>query len=116
MKRHQFFKTDSWTWDNIRQQEPPVVPELKGDMDTQYFDVIDDEKDKADSFATPRVCLTSLPPSLFPFCLSLYLSVYNFVCLFVSVCLSHTPASSRIYAWALSPGLSIVLSAGSVFV
>ena len=55
MKRHLFFKTDSWTWDNIRQQEPPVVPELTGDLDTQYFDVIDDEKEKADTFATPRV-------------------------------------------------------------
>ena len=34
---------------------PPVVPELKSDVDTQYFDVIDDEKDRPESFATPRV-------------------------------------------------------------
>lgn len=55
VKRHRFFKNDSWTFDNIRQHVPPVVPELKGDMDTQYFDVIEDEKEKPESFATPRV-------------------------------------------------------------
>lgn len=55
VKKHPFFKSDSWTWENIRKHEPPVVPELEGDMDTQYFDVIDDEKEKPDSFATPRV-------------------------------------------------------------
>ena len=33
----------------------PVVPELKSDVDTQYFDVLEDEKEKPDSFATPRV-------------------------------------------------------------
>ena len=55
MKRHPFFRSDNWTWENIRKQEPPVVPELEGDMDTQYFDVIDDEKDKPVSFAPPRV-------------------------------------------------------------
>ena len=32
-----------------------MVPELKGDMDTQYFDVLDDDKDKVETFATPRV-------------------------------------------------------------
>ena len=34
---------------------PPVVPELKSDVDTQYFDVLDDEKEKPETFATPRV-------------------------------------------------------------
>ena len=55
VKKHPFFKNDAWTWENIRQHEPPVVPELEGDMDTQYFDVIDEDKDKPDSFAAPRV-------------------------------------------------------------
>ena len=55
VKRHLFFKQDSWTWDNIRQNVPPVVPELKSEVDTQYFDVIEDEKEKPDSFAVPRV-------------------------------------------------------------
>jgi len=54
VKRHPFFKQDSWTWDNIRQMVSPVVPELKSDVDTQYFDVLEDEKEKPDSFATPR--------------------------------------------------------------
>ena len=40
-------------------QVPPVVPELKSDIDTQYFDVIEDEKDKVDSFPTPRVSYPS---------------------------------------------------------
>ena len=34
---------------------PSVVPELKSEVDTQYFDVIEDEKEKPDSFAVPRV-------------------------------------------------------------
>ena len=55
VKTHAWFRNDAWTWDNIRQQVPPVVPELSSDIDTQYFDVIDDEKDKPDSFSTPRV-------------------------------------------------------------
>ena len=55
VKKQPFFKNDSWTWENIREQVPPVVPELKGDMDTQYFDVIEDEKDKVDNFPTPHV-------------------------------------------------------------
>ena len=55
MKCHSFFKQDSWTWDNIRQTVPPVVPELKSDVDTQYFDVLDDEKEKPETFATARV-------------------------------------------------------------
>lgn len=55
VKKHPFFKNDNWTWENIRQHEPPVVPELEGDMDTQYFDVIDEDKDRPDTFAAPRV-------------------------------------------------------------
>ena len=56
MKKHRFFKTSSWTWDTIRQNDAPVVPELKSDIDTQYFDTID-EGDQAETFATPRVRL-----------------------------------------------------------
>ena len=65
VKRHRFFKQDQWTWDSINTTVAPVIPELKSDTDTQYFDVIDDEKDKPDSFATPRVsvcvCLSVCP-------------------------------------------------------
>ena len=68
VKSHRFFKQDQWTWENIRQQVPPVVPELTGDTDTQYFDVIDDEKEKPESFATPRVSQngTRLPQGTWP--------------------------------------------------
>jgi hypothetical protein len=52
-KKHRFFKTTSWTWDTIRQNDAPVVPELKSDIDTQYFDTMD-EGDQAETFATPR--------------------------------------------------------------
>ena len=55
MKEHGFFRQDAWQWDNIRGQVSPVVPELQSDIDSQYFDVIDDEKEKPESFATPRV-------------------------------------------------------------
>ena len=55
VKSHVWFKNDTWAWDNIRSQVPPVVPELSSDVDTQYFDVIDDEKDRPESFSTPRV-------------------------------------------------------------
>ena len=55
VKSHPWFRNDNWTWDNIRQHLPPVVPELNSDVDTQYFDVIDDEKDKPESFTIPRV-------------------------------------------------------------
>ncbi len=55
VKQHRYFKNGSWTFANIHKQVPPVVPELISDMDTQYFDVIDDDKDKVDSFPTPRV-------------------------------------------------------------
>ncbi len=69
MKSHRFFKQDQWTWENIRQQVPPVVPELRGDSDTQYFDVIEDEKEKPESFVPPRVsrCVTAVIPSS-PWC------------------------------------------------
>jgi hypothetical protein len=53
VRRHRFFKTSSWAWDGLRQTDAPVVPELKSDIDTQYFDTID-EGDQADTFTTPR--------------------------------------------------------------
>ena len=33
----------------------PVVPELIGDTDTSCFDLIEDERDRPENFATPRV-------------------------------------------------------------
>ncbi|XP_070555597.1 rho-associated protein kinase 2-like isoform X2 [Ptychodera flava] len=55
IKRHKFFKNDMWTFDNIRQTVPPVVPELSSDIDTSNFDEIEpDDKVTEESFSTPK--------------------------------------------------------------
>lgn len=53
IKRHPFFMNDQWTWENLRESVPPVVPELKGDDDTSNFEDIEEEASdpKEDSFA-----------------------------------------------------------------
>lgn len=43
IKAHKFFENDQWTWDNLRESVPPVVPELSGDDDTRNFEDIEDE-------------------------------------------------------------------------
>ena len=93
VKQHRFFKNNSWTWENIRQCDAPVVPELKSDIDTQYFDTID-EGDKAETFATPRVSGRPKPTHLSPPLSSLSLS------------LSLSPSLCP----PLSPSLSLSLS------
>lgn len=53
IKRHPFFKNDTWNWNNIRDTVPPVVPELSSDVDTSNFDEI--EKDDAtETFQPPK--------------------------------------------------------------
>ena len=54
VKRHRFFKTNVWSWDTIRKSDAPVVPVLNSDIDTRYFDVID-EGEKPEPFEIPRV-------------------------------------------------------------
>lgn len=44
IKRHPFFVNDQWTWDNLRESVPPVVPELTSDDDTRNFEDIEDER------------------------------------------------------------------------
>lgn len=53
IKRHPFFVNDQWTWENLRESVPPVVPELNGDDDTRNFEDIEEETSdpKEDSFA-----------------------------------------------------------------
>ena len=54
---------------------PPIVPELKGDADTSYFDDIEqDDHNPTETFPTPTV--------------SLCVSVRTYMCQFVHVCLS----------------------------
>lgn len=54
VKRHRFFQTNVWSWDTIRKSDAPVVPMLSSDIDTQYFDVVD-EGERPESFETPKV-------------------------------------------------------------
>lgn len=51
IKQHPFFKKyKKWTFENIREYPPPVVPELKGDDDTSNFDDIEREDHRAECF------------------------------------------------------------------
>ncbi|XP_062415447.1 rho-associated protein kinase 2-like isoform X2 [Pungitius pungitius] len=62
IKCHPFFKNDQWTFDNIRQTVAPVVPELKGDIDTSNFDDIEDDKRDAEPFPPPNAFVGSQLP------------------------------------------------------
>lgn len=57
VKRHAFFQQDQWTWENIRSTVAYVIPELKSEIDTTYFDEIDDSGSQPQSFAQPMVSL-----------------------------------------------------------
>ncbi|XP_022252479.1 rho-associated protein kinase 2-like isoform X2 [Limulus polyphemus] len=50
IKRHRFFQNDQWTFDNIRECVPPVVPELASDDDTSNFDEIEKDESPEESF------------------------------------------------------------------
>jgi len=54
IKNHPFFKNDQWTFDNLRECIPPVVPELSGDDDTSNFDDVDKEDGPEESFPVPK--------------------------------------------------------------
>uniref|UniRef100_A0A3B4H9L8 Rho-associated protein kinase 2 n=1 Tax=Pundamilia nyererei TaxID=303518 RepID=A0A3B4H9L8_9CICH len=54
IKCHPFFKNNQWTFDNIRDTVAPVVPELKGDIDTSNFDDIEVEKGDVETFPPPK--------------------------------------------------------------
>lgn len=54
IKNHPFFKNDQWTFDNLRECVPPVVPELSGDDDTSNFDDVDKEDGPEESFPVPK--------------------------------------------------------------
>ncbi|VDM39608.1 unnamed protein product [Toxocara canis] len=84
IKRHDFFKSDEWTFDSIRNVKsdkwkrigipqpiicrqvsaiPPLVPDLKGDDDTSYFDEVTvKETGYVDSMQIPKSFMgTQLP-------------------------------------------------------
>ena len=54
IKSHPFFFNDQWTFDNIRDCVPPVVPELNGDDDTSNFDDIEKDDCPEECFPTPK--------------------------------------------------------------
>ncbi|XP_033644606.1 rho-associated protein kinase 2-like isoform X3 [Asterias rubens] len=56
IKKHPFFnaKNDMWTFNNIRQTVPPVVPELSSDVDTSNFDEIEPEERQNEDFVSPK--------------------------------------------------------------
>ena len=55
VKAHPFFVTDQWNWDNIRSTVAYVIPELKSEIDTTYFDDIEDSSTQTQSFSQPMV-------------------------------------------------------------
>lgn len=54
IKRHPFFQIDDWTFDNIRECVPPVVPELASDDDTSNFCEIERDDEKEEVFPIPN--------------------------------------------------------------
>ena len=54
IKSHAFFKNDQWTFENLRECVPPVVPELSGDDDTSNFDDLEKEDGPEESFPVPK--------------------------------------------------------------
>lgn len=54
IRSHPFFSNDQWTFDNIRDCVPPVVPELNGDDDTSNFDDIEKDDCAEECFPTPK--------------------------------------------------------------
>ncbi|XP_015781078.1 rho-associated protein kinase 1 isoform X1 [Tetranychus urticae] len=54
IKRHPFFANDTWTFDNIRECVPPVVPELISDDDTSHFDEFESNEQPAQNFPASK--------------------------------------------------------------
>lgn len=54
IKQHPFFINEQWSFDNLRDSVPPVVPELSSDDDTRNFDDIEKSDALDDSFPVPK--------------------------------------------------------------
>lgn len=54
IKKHPFFINDQWTFENLRESAPPVVPELTGDDDTSNFDDIEKDDSPEEIFPVPK--------------------------------------------------------------
>ncbi|XP_030377944.1 rho-associated protein kinase 1 isoform X1 [Scaptodrosophila lebanonensis] len=54
IKAHPFFRNDLWSFDNIRESVPPVVPELSSDDDTRNFEDIERDEKPEEMFPVPK--------------------------------------------------------------
>ncbi|CAH0748735.1 unnamed protein product [Diatraea saccharalis] len=54
IKQHPFFVNDQWSFENLRDSVPPVVPELSSDDDTRNFDDIEKSDALDESFPVPK--------------------------------------------------------------
>lgn len=54
IKAHRFFANDTWTFENLRESVPPVVPELSSDDDTRNFDDIERDDSPEEKFPVPQ--------------------------------------------------------------
>lgn len=54
IKQHPFFYNDQWSFDNLRDSVPPVVPELSSDDDARNFDDLDKAEVLDESFPVPK--------------------------------------------------------------
>ncbi|BFG03011.1 rho-associated protein kinase 1 [Drosophila madeirensis] len=54
IKAHPFFRNDTWSFDNIRESVPPVVPELTSDDDTRNFEDIERDEKPEEVFPVPK--------------------------------------------------------------
>ncbi|KAG4078255.1 hypothetical protein HA402_011327 [Bradysia odoriphaga] len=54
IKRHKFFQNADWTFENLRESVPPVVPDLTGDDDTSNFDDLDRDDSPEELFPIPK--------------------------------------------------------------
>ncbi|GBP05935.1 Rho-associated protein kinase 2 [Eumeta japonica] len=54
IKKHPFFINDQWSFENLRDSVPPVVPELSSDDDTRNFDDIEKAETLDESFPVPK--------------------------------------------------------------
>lgn len=54
IKQHAFFQNVDWTFDNLRESVPPVVPDLISDDDTRNFDEIERDESPEEIFPIPK--------------------------------------------------------------
>lgn len=54
IKNHPFFINDQWSFENLRESVPPVVPELTGDDDTSNFDDYEKDESPEEVFPVPN--------------------------------------------------------------